>query len=161
MSIGLTLRAKLKRSSDLVTKLIPLKKPTPYRNRLFFKCHETETSRDPCTYYKKFLSDKLYPSARARWLKWLERESTDRRVRGSNPTTASQLPLARPGSPRVAWQLGTERVLQQNSARSLKQLAKLRIGHATLKPEVVHTTPDAKCSALDEPFIKIRAEFIN
>ncbi|KAG5447170.1 hypothetical protein CSKR_106415, partial [Clonorchis sinensis] len=35
----------------------------------------------------------------ARWLKWLERESTDRKVRGSNPTSASRLPLSRLGQP--------------------------------------------------------------
>ncbi|KER33353.1 hypothetical protein T265_00679 [Opisthorchis viverrini] len=31
----------------------------------------------------------------ARWPKWLEREFTDRKVRGSNPTSASRLPLSR------------------------------------------------------------------
>ncbi|KER29428.1 hypothetical protein T265_03993 [Opisthorchis viverrini] len=30
----------------------------------------------------------------ARWSKWLEREFTDRKVRGSNPTSATRLPLA-------------------------------------------------------------------
>ncbi|KER25649.1 hypothetical protein T265_06938 [Opisthorchis viverrini] len=30
-----------------------------------------------------------------RWLKWLEREFTDRKVRGSKPTSASRLPLSR------------------------------------------------------------------
>ncbi|KAG5440993.1 hypothetical protein CSKR_109688 [Clonorchis sinensis] len=34
-----------------------------------------------------------------RWPKWLEREFTDRKVRGSNPTSASQLPLSRLGQP--------------------------------------------------------------
>ncbi|KER24060.1 hypothetical protein T265_08192 [Opisthorchis viverrini] len=37
----------------------------------------------------------------ARWTKWLEREFTDRKVRGSNPTSATRLPLSRlrqPGS---------------------------------------------------------------
>ncbi|KAG5446506.1 Glutamine-dependent NAD(+) synthetase [Clonorchis sinensis] len=33
------------------------------------------------------------------WLKWLEREFTDRKVRGSNPTSASRLPLSRLGQP--------------------------------------------------------------
>ncbi|KAG5445190.1 hypothetical protein CSKR_103365, partial [Clonorchis sinensis] len=36
---------------------------------------------------------------RARWLKWLECEFTDRKVRGSNPTSASRLPLSRLGQP--------------------------------------------------------------
>ncbi|KAG5446638.1 hypothetical protein CSKR_108294 [Clonorchis sinensis] len=54
---------------------------------------------------------------------WLDREFTDRKVRGSNPASASRLPLSRLGQPavaqpscflRVAWQLGTERVLQLN-----------------------------------------------
>ncbi|KAG5449416.1 hypothetical protein CSKR_107566 [Clonorchis sinensis] len=35
----------------------------------------------------------------ARWLKWLEREFTDRKVCGSNPTSASRLPLSRLGQP--------------------------------------------------------------
>ncbi|KAG5445277.1 hypothetical protein CSKR_107331 [Clonorchis sinensis] len=30
-----------------------------------------------------------------RWLKWLEREFTDRKVRGSNLTAASRIPLSR------------------------------------------------------------------
>ncbi|KER24477.1 hypothetical protein T265_07847 [Opisthorchis viverrini] len=34
-----------------------------------------------------------------KWPKWLEREFTDRKVRGSNPTSASQLPLSRLGQP--------------------------------------------------------------
>ncbi|KER22218.1 hypothetical protein T265_09640 [Opisthorchis viverrini] len=34
-----------------------------------------------------------------RWSKWLEREFTDRKVRGSNPTSASRLPLSRLGQP--------------------------------------------------------------
>ncbi|KAG5442289.1 hypothetical protein CSKR_104861 [Clonorchis sinensis] len=34
-----------------------------------------------------------------RWLKWVEREFTDRKVRGSNPTSASRLPLSRLGQP--------------------------------------------------------------
>ncbi|KER31968.1 hypothetical protein T265_01900 [Opisthorchis viverrini] len=35
----------------------------------------------------------------ARWLKWLEREFTDRKVRDSNPISASRLPLSRLGQP--------------------------------------------------------------
>ncbi|KER24479.1 hypothetical protein T265_07846 [Opisthorchis viverrini] len=35
----------------------------------------------------------------ARWLKWLEPESADRKVRGSNPTSATRLPLFRLGQP--------------------------------------------------------------
>ncbi|KAG5453185.1 hypothetical protein CSKR_112746, partial [Clonorchis sinensis] len=35
----------------------------------------------------------------ARWPKWSEREFTDRKVRGSNPTSASRLPLSRLGQP--------------------------------------------------------------
>ncbi|KER21028.1 hypothetical protein T265_10553 [Opisthorchis viverrini] len=33
------------------------------------------------------------------WTKWLEREFTDRKVRGSNPTSATRLPLSRFGQP--------------------------------------------------------------
>ncbi|KAG5449731.1 hypothetical protein CSKR_103109 [Clonorchis sinensis] len=35
----------------------------------------------------------------AKWPKWLERECTDRKVRGLNPTSASRLPLSRLGQP--------------------------------------------------------------
>ncbi|KER21270.1 hypothetical protein T265_10370 [Opisthorchis viverrini] len=61
----------------------------------------------------------------AKWSKWLEREFTDRKVRGSNPTSASRLPCLGLGNLAVsqpscnlwvAWQLGTERVLQLNDA---------------------------------------------
>ncbi|KER31347.1 hypothetical protein T265_02398 [Opisthorchis viverrini] len=34
-----------------------------------------------------------------RWTKWLKREFTDRKVRGSNPTSATRLPLSRLGQP--------------------------------------------------------------
>ncbi|KER28116.1 LOW QUALITY PROTEIN: hypothetical protein T265_13641 [Opisthorchis viverrini] len=34
---------------------------------------------------------------RVRWAKWLEREFTDRKVRGSNPTSATRLPLSKLG----------------------------------------------------------------
>ncbi|KAG5442915.1 hypothetical protein CSKR_107403 [Clonorchis sinensis] len=54
----------------------------------------------------------------ARWLKWLEREFTDRKVRGSNPTSVPRLPLFRLGKPGgilwVPWQLSTGRVLRLN-----------------------------------------------
>ncbi|KAG5441434.1 hypothetical protein CSKR_107659, partial [Clonorchis sinensis] len=45
---------------------------------------------------------RLFPLTKttlARWLKWLEREFTDPKVRGSNPTAASRLPLSRLGQP--------------------------------------------------------------
>ncbi|KAG5441952.1 hypothetical protein CSKR_107984 [Clonorchis sinensis] len=55
------------------------------------------------------------------WSKWLERELTDRMVRGSNPTYACQLLLSRIGQPdsssqpsrflRAAWQIYTEKML--------------------------------------------------
>ncbi|KAG5444601.1 Yip1 member 1 [Clonorchis sinensis] len=60
---------------------------------------------------------------RTRWPKWLEREFTDRELCGSNPTSASRIPLSRLGQPgnipilvlfRVALELGTERMLQPN-----------------------------------------------
>ncbi|KAG5452513.1 hypothetical protein CSKR_103318 [Clonorchis sinensis] len=63
----------------------------------------------------------------ARWPEWLEREFTDRKVRGSNPTSTSRLPCLGLGNLAVsqpscflcvAWQLGTERVLQLNDTIS-------------------------------------------
>ncbi|KER19934.1 hypothetical protein T265_11402 [Opisthorchis viverrini] len=41
----------------------------------------------------------LWNSPWARWPKWLEREFTDRKVRGSNPTSVTRLPLSRLGQP--------------------------------------------------------------
>ncbi|KAG5452999.1 hypothetical protein CSKR_109419 [Clonorchis sinensis] len=41
----------------------------------------------------------LMSAVGARWLKRLEREFTDRKVRGSNPTSASRLNLSRLGQP--------------------------------------------------------------
>ncbi|KER27701.1 hypothetical protein T265_05327 [Opisthorchis viverrini] len=35
----------------------------------------------------------------AGWLKWLERQFTDRKVHDSNPTSNSRLPLSRLGQP--------------------------------------------------------------
>ncbi|KAG5443807.1 Scoloptoxin SSD976 [Clonorchis sinensis] len=42
---------------------------------------------------------KTFLVQRAIWLKWLEREFSDRKVRSSNPTSASRLPLSRLGQP--------------------------------------------------------------
>ncbi|KAG5453581.1 hypothetical protein CSKR_109535 [Clonorchis sinensis] len=39
------------------------------------------------------------PQSRTRWLRWLEREFTDRKVRDSNPTSASRLSLSRLAKP--------------------------------------------------------------
>ncbi|KER30515.1 hypothetical protein T265_03123 [Opisthorchis viverrini] len=47
-----------------------------------------------CAFYKQLMD--VYPEAKP---KWLEREFTDRKVRGSNPTSASRLPLSRLGQP--------------------------------------------------------------
>ncbi|KER20302.1 hypothetical protein T265_11111 [Opisthorchis viverrini] len=61
----------------------------------------------------------------ARWPKWLQREFTDRKVRGSNPTSASRLPCLGLGNLavsqlscflRLAWRLGTKRVLLLNGS---------------------------------------------
>ncbi|KAG5455301.1 hypothetical protein CSKR_105147 [Clonorchis sinensis] len=43
---------------------------------------------------------KYYSRMSSRWPKWLECEFTDRKVRGSNPTSVSRLPLSRLGQPR-------------------------------------------------------------
>ncbi|KER23234.1 hypothetical protein T265_14681, partial [Opisthorchis viverrini] len=40
-----------------------------------------------------------YPFSRARWSNWLERESTDQKVRGLKPTSTFRLPLSRLGQP--------------------------------------------------------------
>ncbi|KAG5445238.1 hypothetical protein CSKR_103411 [Clonorchis sinensis] len=41
----------------------------------------------------------MIPLLGARWPKWLEREFTDRKVHGSNPTSAFRLSLSRLGQP--------------------------------------------------------------
>ncbi|KAG5449597.1 hypothetical protein CSKR_101581 [Clonorchis sinensis] len=57
-----------------------------------------------------------------RWFKWLERQFTDRKVHGSNPTSALDFPFLSLGNLAVsqpscfllvAWQLGTEKVLRR------------------------------------------------
>ncbi|KAG5455281.1 hypothetical protein CSKR_113441 [Clonorchis sinensis] len=45
-----------------------------------------------------FILSLIHPVG-ARCLKWIDREFTDRKVRGSNPTSASRLPLSRLGQP--------------------------------------------------------------
>ncbi|KAG5445918.1 hypothetical protein CSKR_111960 [Clonorchis sinensis] len=50
--------------------------------------------RDGCLLFSK-------PKFRVRWLRWLEREFTDRKVLRSNPTSASRLPLSRLGKPGI------------------------------------------------------------
>ncbi|KER33102.1 hypothetical protein T265_00995 [Opisthorchis viverrini] len=69
----------------------------------------------------------VLPMGRTKWLRWLEREFIDRKVRDSNSTSASRLPLSRlrqPGSipalvlPSGRWQLGiatAERLLVSSS----------------------------------------------
>ncbi|KAG5447262.1 hypothetical protein CSKR_108639 [Clonorchis sinensis] len=52
-----------------------------------FSCLETTQTRDSTGFQG------------ARWLKWLERKFAARKVRGSNPTSASRLPLSRLGQP--------------------------------------------------------------
>ncbi|KER25421.1 hypothetical protein T265_07103 [Opisthorchis viverrini] len=42
---------------------------------------------------------RVTPLLGARWLKWLEYESTDLNVRGSKPTPASRFPLSRLSQP--------------------------------------------------------------
>ncbi|KAG5441692.1 hypothetical protein CSKR_103172 [Clonorchis sinensis] len=67
---------------------------------LFVSVMELLTCKD--SVFKAQLSSALSVNAytlRARWPKWSEREFTGRKVRGSNPTSASRLPLSRLGQP--------------------------------------------------------------
>ncbi|KER21139.1 hypothetical protein T265_10471 [Opisthorchis viverrini] len=57
----------------------------------------------------------LKQSPRVRWLKGLERKFTDRKVRGSNPISASRLALSRPeqsGETAVVMKLEHEDILE-------------------------------------------------
>ncbi|KAG5449517.1 hypothetical protein CSKR_111842, partial [Clonorchis sinensis] len=62
-----------------------------------------DTSIDRYSYWEQIsplrVNSNEYFTHEARWLKWLEREFTDRKVRGSNLTSASRLPLSRLGEP--------------------------------------------------------------
>ncbi|KAG5447711.1 hypothetical protein CSKR_111348 [Clonorchis sinensis] len=60
---------------------------------IVFICH---TNSGLLLFRKLFKYSSL---AGARWPQWLEREFTNRKVRGSNPTSASRLPLSRLGQP--------------------------------------------------------------
>ncbi|KAG5441520.1 hypothetical protein CSKR_109765 [Clonorchis sinensis] len=51
------------------------------------------------TYHGSWNQADSYLSLGARWPKWLEREFTDWKVRGSNQASASRLPLSRLGQP--------------------------------------------------------------
>ncbi|KAG5441767.1 hypothetical protein CSKR_113455 [Clonorchis sinensis] len=88
-------------------------------------CVNVHQPNDPYSFMKQWSSLRSFACYEgARWPKWLEREFTDRKLCGLNPTSASRLPLSRLGQPgsiavfqpscflQVAWQLGTERVLQ-------------------------------------------------
>ncbi|KAG5453780.1 hypothetical protein CSKR_113836 [Clonorchis sinensis] len=57
------------------------------------KCNSWDTSE----FIVSMSGSKTTVRNRARWLKWLECEFTDLKVHGSNPTSASRLPLSRLG----------------------------------------------------------------
>ncbi|KER23951.1 LOW QUALITY PROTEIN: hypothetical protein T265_14533 [Opisthorchis viverrini] len=85
----------------------------------------------------------------ARWPKWLEREFTDRKVRGSNRTSASRLPLFRlgqPGSSPVLMQPSGDmavryrRVLQLNDHLGGVHISLLISGHSGTAHVVCVTT---------------------
>ncbi|KAG5452493.1 hypothetical protein CSKR_103290 [Clonorchis sinensis] len=92
---------------------------------LLFVCATSIDSQSTPQIIRQFLE--------AGWPQWLERESADRKVRGSNPRIRP-LPLDFPSlvfgnlavsQPScfhwVAWQLGTERVLQLNDPSILRE----------------------------------------
>ncbi|KER27945.1 hypothetical protein T265_05144 [Opisthorchis viverrini] len=78
------------RTTDLAIK-VPINRPHMY------------TQPKPMVSFDKISLMRYYTvkmkSAEARWTKWLECEFTDHRVRSSNPTSASRLPLSRLGQP--------------------------------------------------------------
>ncbi|KER24495.1 hypothetical protein T265_07860 [Opisthorchis viverrini] len=97
----------------------------------------------------------------ARWLEWLESEFTDRKVRGSNPTSASRLPLSRFGQPgsipafvlsSVAWQLGTKRVLQLNDINGVSPLDNIPNPRHEMPQWLDHEFTDPKVSGLNLDF---------
>ncbi|KER27870.1 LOW QUALITY PROTEIN: hypothetical protein T265_13701 [Opisthorchis viverrini] len=68
-----------------------------FEPRTFWSC--TKSSAVCCQIAALRLSVQNKTARWARWPKWLEREFTDRKVRGSNPTPATRLPLSRLGQP--------------------------------------------------------------
>ncbi|KAG5452537.1 hypothetical protein CSKR_113088 [Clonorchis sinensis] len=94
-----------------------------------------------------------HQSTGVRWPKWLEREFTDRKVRGSNPTSACDLPclglgdlaVSQPsGFLWVAWQLDTERLYTELNADILGG------GTHLLKPSEYHLEPPRRASEASE-----------
>ncbi|KAG5445419.1 hypothetical protein CSKR_104685 [Clonorchis sinensis] len=77
----------------------------PYLAIKLTKTWELRLSEDPkiglwnIFHQPSVSSPSCYYCARGEIAQWLEREFTDRKVRGSNPTTASRLPLSRLGQP--------------------------------------------------------------
>ncbi|KAG5442220.1 hypothetical protein CSKR_100194 [Clonorchis sinensis] len=71
-------------------------------------------------------------------LKWLEREFTDRKVRGSNPTSVSRLPLSRfgqPGSsPALVLPLGGMAARHRKSETAHKIAENASIAHDRFRP---------------------------
>ncbi|KER22292.1 hypothetical protein T265_09577 [Opisthorchis viverrini] len=66
-----------------------------------------------------------------RWPKWLEREFTDRKVRGSNPTSAFRLPLSRlgqPGSIPALVQLSGDMAVRHRKGAAAGRISKKLIG---------------------------------
>ncbi|KER25322.1 hypothetical protein T265_07198 [Opisthorchis viverrini] len=62
---------------------------------------------------------RLQSTEGARWPKWFEREFTDRKVRGSNPTSATRLPCLGLGN-LARSDIANRRSQQQSLSRSLK-----------------------------------------
>ncbi|KER30130.1 hypothetical protein T265_03391 [Opisthorchis viverrini] len=68
----------------------------------------------------------------ARWPKWLEREFTDRKVRVSNLTSATQLPLSRLGQPgSIPALLGAGKVPQLSSVEVVLRMKWFEIRNPT------------------------------
>ncbi|KAG5446388.1 hypothetical protein CSKR_110271, partial [Clonorchis sinensis] len=73
--------------------------------RMAFSCFTSKDIRDITVYFHRGnysqvnISHTLSTTSGARWPKCLEREFTDRKVRGSNTTSASRLPLSSLGQP--------------------------------------------------------------
>ncbi|KER20885.1 LOW QUALITY PROTEIN: hypothetical protein T265_15226 [Opisthorchis viverrini] len=75
-----------------------------------------------------------------RWLKWLEREFIDRKVRGLNPTSASRLPLSRlgrPGSISTLLQSSSGMAVKHRKGATVEQF-QLKLSHSEPILLVIH-----------------------
>ncbi|KER22556.1 hypothetical protein T265_09386 [Opisthorchis viverrini] len=92
-------RGTVPKCGDCKTKLPGIKPSRPRERCTMSKRLKTVNRAYGGTRCHKCVRNRLWSWHGARRPKWLEREFTDRKVRGSNPPSATRLPLSRLGQP--------------------------------------------------------------